>query len=133
MKFSTLIARPDIRSSRLNVSIYSIYFIFVFLFLFTAGCASTEYIGETYAPTSDVEIFYSEDAVPYEFTTIGQALGTGVWVKNRKIQNKLVDEAMNRGADAILITGLGQSHIPLGEDGGSAREKQINASFLKYR
>ena len=133
MKLSTSIARSDIRFSRLTVSIYFIYGLFVFLLVFAAGCANTEYIGETYAPTNDVEIFYSEDAVPYEFTTIGQALGTGVWVKNRKIQNKLVDEAMRRGADAILITGLGQSHIPLGEDGGSAREKQINASFLKYR
>lgn len=103
------------------------------LCVFFVGCANTEYIGESYAPTDNVEIFYSEDAVPYDFTTIGQALGSGVWVKNSKIQTKLVEEAMYRGADAILITGLGQTHIPLGEDGGSAREKQINASFLRYK
>ena len=121
--------RSDIRSRFISLTRNTLW---LFLLVFTAGCASTEYIGETYAPTADVEVFYSEDAIPYEFTTIGQALGTGVWVKNHKIQDKLVDEARKRGADAILITGLGQSHIPLGED-TSAREKQINASFLRYR
>ena len=130
MTFSTLSATSVYRSTLTKAAKGATL---LFMFVLAAGCAQTEYLGETYAPTNDVEIFYSEDAVPYEFTTIGQALGTGVWVRNHKIQDKLVEEAMKRGADAILITGLGQSHIPLGEDGGSAREKQINASFLRYR
>ena len=102
------------------------------LLFVTVGCANTEYIGDSYAPTEIVDIFYDEAMIPTDYTTIGQALGTGVWVRNRKIQDKLLEEARNRGADAILITGLGQSHIPLDVD-SSAREKQINASFLKYR
>ena len=97
-----------------------------------AGCASVEYVGDTYAPTEYVDLYYSETEIEQDYITMGHGLGTGVWTRNSKIQRKIVEEARDRGADAILITGLGKSHIPLGDD-GSAEEKQINVTFLKYR
>ena len=100
--------------------------------LVMVGCTSVEYVGDSYSPTDYVDLYYSEAEIERDFYTMGHGLGTGVWTRNSKIQKKIIEEARDRGADAILITGLGKSHIPIGDD-GSAEEKQINVSFLKYR
>ena len=43
----------------------------------------------------------------------------------------MIEEAKRKGADAILITGIGK--VPLGDDLFEGDENQINASFLKYK
>ena len=104
----------------------------VFFMLTTVGCASVNYVGDAFSPTSDVEIFYSEDAIEREYDLIGHGLGSGFWVRNRKIQAKLIDEAKDQGADAILVTGLGKSNIMVANQ-VSLNEKQMNVVFLRYR
>ena len=101
-------------------------------FLFVSGCASVNYVGDEYGPTDTVDIYYSEAAIDQEYDLIGHGLGSGFWVRNRKIQSKLIEEAKEKGADAILITGLGKSNVLIGS-GISADEKQMNVSFLRYR
>ena len=102
------------------------------LFLTVLGCAEVRYVGETLPATDDVDIFYDEKSIEREYTTIGHAIGTGGFVlSTSKIQKKLIEEAKRRGADAILITGVGKDSVPFGDD-SSTDETQINASFLKY-
>jgi len=85
-----------------------------------------------YEPTNSIDIYFSKEEIEKEYTVIGYAVGSGSsYVSNDKIQKKLIDEAKNKGADAILITGIGKSNIPSGV--GSEEERQINASFLKYK
>ena len=102
------------------------------ILLFSANCAEVNYIGQTYEPTDEVQIFFDEKLIEYEYTIIGQAIGTGSWfVSNGKIQDKLVQTARRKGADAIIITGLGKDNISTG-DGSSIEERQINATFIRY-
>lgn len=102
------------------------------LFVAVLGCAEVRYVGETHSPTTEVDIYFDEKNIEREYTTIGQAIGTGGFGTNTdKIQAKLIEEAKKRGADAILITGVGKDSVPLG-DSGSTDETQISASFLKY-
>ena len=101
------------------------------LFLFN-GCASVNYVGDEFTPTETVEIFYSEEAIENPYELIGHGLGSGFWVKNRKITNKLINEAKEKGADAILVTGLGKSNVLIG-NGISTDEKHIEVAFLRYR
>ena len=102
------------------------------LFLTMLGCAEVRYVGQTHPATTEVEIFFDEKNIEREYTTIGQAIGTGgLGANTEKIQKKLIEEAKKRGADAILITSVGKDSISLGES-GSADETQINASFIKY-
>lgn len=101
--------------------------------LLVIGCASVNYVGKSFDPTTRVDMYFAKEEIKKEYTVIGHALGSGTWVSNEKIQRKLLKEAKFRGANAILITGLGKSHIPIGDDGGSVDEKQIKASFIKYK
>lgn len=101
-------------------------------FLLVSGCASVNYVGEEHNPTTKVDIYYSAEAIDKAYDLIGHGLGSVFWVRNRKIQSKLVDEAMEKGADAILVTGLGKSNVLIG-NGITADEKQVNVTFLKYR
>ena len=108
--------------------------VFIILILLTViGCtANVNYVGKKFEPTTSVDVYYSEDEIEKEYTVMGHAIGSGGnFISNDKIQEKLISEAKSKGADAILITGLGKSNIPMGE--GSESEKQINASFLKYK
>ncbi len=98
---------------------------------FFSGCASVNYVGDEFDPTESVDIYYSEDAIDQSYDLIGHGLGSGFWVRNRKIESKLVDEAKEKGEDAILITGLGKSNVLIG-NGISADEKHINVAFLRY-
>ncbi len=104
----------------------------VFIALLMTGCANVNYVGHEYGPTQEVDIYYSETAIEKEYELIGHGLGTGFWVKNKKIENKLIEEAREKGADAILYTGLGKSNVIIG-NGWSADEKQMNVTFLKYK
>jgi len=76
-------------------------------------------------------MYFSKEEIKKEYTVIGHAIGSGTWVSSDEIQKKLIEEAKSKGADAILITGVGKSHVPTGD--GSYDEQQINASFIKYK
>ncbi|MFK7843981.1 MAG: hypothetical protein AB8G77_01675 [Rhodothermales bacterium] len=106
--------------------------VLLFMIFLMAGCASVNYVGEEHTPTESVDIYYSEAAIEKEYELIGHGLGSGFWVRNHKIEGKLISEAKEKGADAILITGLGKSNVML-TNALSADEKHMNAVFLRYR
>ena len=96
------------------------------------SCAHVNYIGKSFEPTSDVDVYFSKEEIEREYVIIGHAIGSGqLFVSNDKIGRKLREKAMANGADAILITGVGRDNAPTGD--GSVTEKQIQASFLKYK
>ena len=102
---------------------------FILVALFAVGCADVNYVGNSFNPTTTVDVYFSKEEIETDYTVMGHALGSGAWgASYDKIQEKLIKEAQNRGADAILITGLGQTYVPIGED-----DRQINASFLKHQ
>ena len=106
---------------------------FILVTLLAIGCARVNYVGKSFDPTSSVDMYFSKEEIKKEYTVIGHAIGSGTFgASNDKIQKKLIEEAKRKGADAILITGLGRSHIPVGKE-GSTEENQIKASFLKYK
>jgi len=105
----------------------------ILILIIIIGCtANVNYVGKEFEPTTTVDVYFSAAEIEKEYTIIGHAIGSGGdFVSNDKIQGKLIDEAKSKGADAILITGVEKSNIPTG--GGSTDEKQIKASFLKYK
>ena len=104
----------------------------ILLTIHAVGCTSVNYFGNSFDSTTTVDLYLSKEEIKSDYTVIGHALGTGtLWASNDKIQKELINEAQKKGADAILITGLGQSHISIGGSGSSV--SQITASFLKYQ
>ena len=105
--------------------------VFILVILFAVGCASVNYVGESFDPTTTVDLYFSTESIDKEYTIMGHALGSSFFRSNDTIQKELLEEAKRKGADAVLITGIGKAHAPIGES--SMDESQINASFLKYK
>ena len=105
--------------------------VFILVTLFAVGCATVNYVGESFDPTTTVDLYFSKESIEKEYTVIGHALGSSFFRSSNEIQKKLLEEAKRKGADAVLITGIGKAHATVGES--SIDEDQINASFLKYK
>ena len=105
--------------------------VFVLATLFVVGCATVDYVGESFEPTTTVDLYFSKESIETGYTVIGHAMGSSVFYSNDTIQKELIEEAKRKGADAVLITGIGKAHAHMGDT--SIDESQINASFLKYK
>jgi len=105
---------------------------FILVTLLAIGCTSVNYVGESFDPTTDVDVYYSKEDIKKEYTVMGHATGLGTLASNDKIQKTLIEEARRKGADAVLITGLGKTLSSAIDDSG-IDENHIYASFLKYK
>ena len=122
-----------------------------------AGCATVDYIGREYPPTTHVDIFFSLDDVEQEYEVMGHIVATGnELVSAEKIQEKMLETAREKGADAIVILGFerytsGESSryretTETSERKGKTREtttavtkttaeekKEVQATLVKYK
>ena len=66
----------------------------VLVVLSAIGCAPVSYIGNSYEPTDNVDLYFSVDDIKMEYTVIGHALGTDGWQKTQKrIKEALIKDA----------------------------------------
>jgi hypothetical protein len=77
------------------------------LFALLAGCTTTDYLGKTYPPTQHVDVFFSPQDVTRAYEVMGEIRAEGDdIVSYESMQYKMVQEAMQKGADALLIEKL---------------------------
>jgi hypothetical protein len=77
------------------------------LILGMVGCASTEYVGETYTPTTSVDVFMNENDVQKPYKVMGKAETEATeYMSFEDMQEQLKVDAMSKGADGIIITGM---------------------------
>ena len=77
------------------------------LALFVSGCATVDYVGETYVPTNRVDMYFDAKDIQRPYKVMGQmTLEEDEYVNAERMQADLKKEAMARGADAVLFTGL---------------------------
>ena len=124
----------------------------LFLVLFVAGCAKIDYIGESYQPTTHVDLYFSEEDIRVDYQVMGHVIaqaGTGISIE--RLQTKLEAKAREKGADGIVIHGF--DRIQTGETTtyneetrreekqrsiaaitvtSAEEERQIKAIFIKY-
>jgi hypothetical protein len=103
---------------------------FLLVTLLALSCASAKYIGQSYPPTTEVDVYYSEKEVKQAYTTIGQASGRSGFGSDDSAVAKLIEKAKSVGADAIIIKGIEEEKNP---DDIVGEETRITASFLKYK
>jgi hypothetical protein len=102
------------------------------LLLWSFGCAHVNYVGQSFEPSKEVDVYYSESEIERDYMVVGHAISAGqLFVSVDKLQRKLSEKAKSSGADAILIKGIGRDNEVDGR--GLDAEKQIKASFLKYK
>ena len=117
------------------------------LALLVSACAEQpeiDYVGNSYTPTTDVEIFVSADDIEEEYVEMGKAVAvSSTNISTQELQEALLEEAKRVGADAIIIgdTGrrlTGTTTITHNEDTGQdviadQKEKWLEAIFIKYK
>ncbi len=82
-------------------------FLWVLMLGTLVGCATTDYVGQSYPPTDSVDIFFSADDIAREYIVMGTAKTEGTeYLTFEAIEQQLVKDAMARGADAIVIDGM---------------------------
>ncbi len=98
------------------------------LVLAALGCTTVDYVGRSYAPTTNVGVYFSEADVPHPFEVMGEARATTddlpFGSPGAALQEKLLEEARARGADAILLGGLSNRTVGVTQQTtGAAHEK----------
>ncbi len=121
--------------------------------LLVAACAHVDYVGQSFAPTSHVDVFFKEGDVPHEYSVMGKVIATANdLVSAEKLQDKIVRKAQAKGADAVVLLGMERYKSGQNTDynetteqrgrktrthGNSSttdqEQKEIQALFIKYR
>lgn len=77
------------------------------LFIFMSGCATTDYVGTTYPPTSNVDVYFRDADVKRDFSVMGTAKTEGTeYLTFEAMEEQLVKDAMAKGADGIIVDGM---------------------------
>ena len=85
--------------------------------LLTVSCTKIDYVGKSYAPTTNIDIYFSLDDVKGSYEVMGHLTATaGEFTSSEKMQEKIIEKAREKGADAVVILGL-DHYI---KDGGSS-------------
>ena len=81
------------------------HYIIICLFVSAISCATkVSYIGNTFPPTTMVEVFVDESSIKNAYDIIGKGyIKRSTFSKIENIQLKAVEKAKKNGADAILI------------------------------
>ena len=108
------------------------YFLFAIVALiFFSGCGSAiRYIGKSYSPTGNVDIYYSPHDVKKEYEVIGKVSNAGGNLQ--KVQNGILEEAKKRGADGIIYANM-QITTDVVNGNSSSSGRLLNADFIKYK
>jgi hypothetical protein len=124
--------------------------------LLTVSCTKIDYVGRSYAPTANVDVYFSLDDIKGEYEVMGHLTATaGSFTSSEKMQEKIIEKAREKGADAVVILGLdvyvkdggsswsettetaattsGVKTTTSGSESNNTEEmKEITARFIKY-
>ena len=122
------------------------------LVLFVAACAKIDYIGQSYPPTTHVDLYFSERDIREDYQVMGHVIAqANEGISIESLQKKLEAKAHEEGADGIVIHGF--DRIQTGETTthneeirreekkrsvaaitvtSAEEERQIRAIFIKY-
>ena len=112
--------------------------------LFFTACGddvNIDYLGDSYTPTSHVDVYFSEDDVTEGYLVIGHATADGGEADD--LQEKLIEKARENGADGIIfeefdrvetgeqtvVSDIGDTSIV---NTDTTTVLQVKAIFIKY-
>ena len=114
------------------------------MILFLTACGSDvdiDYLGDSYTPTADVDVYFSEDDVTEGYLVMGHATANGG--DTEALQETLIEKARENGADGIIFEGF--DRVETGEqtivndigdtsivNTNTKSVLQVKAIFIKY-
>lgn len=124
--------RPDV-NGKIIVLILS-------MILFVTACGSdVDYLGDSYLPTSHVDVYFSEDDVIEDYVVMGHAAIEGG--EAEELQEKLIEKARENGADGIIFEEFDRvktGEVTVDSNAGTeqtiaTRVLQVKSIFIKYK
>jgi len=124
------------------------------LALFLASCSSSslDYLGKTYPPTTNPELFFRDQDVPKDYEVMGKVMAEVPYSKKLKyVQAKIEQVARENGADAFILSDINiRSNGTVSGSGGASTGgkvrigggvnktksnelKHVEATLLKYK
>lgn len=104
-----------------------IVFILSMMLFITACGGDVDYLGDSYTPTSHVDVYFSEGDVIEDYLVMGHATIEGD--EAEELQEKLIEKARESGADGIVFEEL--DRVETGEV--TIRVLQVKLIFIKYK
>ena len=110
------------------------------MMLFITACGSdVDYLGDSYPPTSHVDVYFSEGDVIEDYLVIGHATIEGD--EAEELQEKLIEKARESGADGIVFEELDRvetGEVTIDNNAGTeqtitTRVLQVKSIFIKYK
>ncbi|WPP51386.1 hypothetical protein [Catalinimonas niigatensis] len=100
------------------------------IFLFMFACApSIYYLGDTYPPTTDLEIFYDEKDIGRAYVTIGKLTHDKILdYSAEEIKQEMIITAKKRGADAIVFSDF----VTTRENDQDGDRLTVTAKLIRY-
>ena len=114
------------------------------MILFVTACGDdvdVDYLGDSYTPTSHVDVYFSEDDVTEGYLVMGHATADGG--DTEVLQETLIEKARDSGADGIIFEGF--DRVETGEqtivndigdtsivNTNTTSVLQVKAIFIKY-
>jgi hypothetical protein len=76
----------------------------LFLLFFLTSCfAKIGYVGSSYTPTTNVDVFIDESSIKKTYDIVGKGYPRFAFITPEQIQSKAVAKAKQKGVDAVLI------------------------------
>lgn len=109
---------------------------------FLISCTTTQYMGASYPATEKVDVYFSPSDVKKEYTVMGKIDGKDLIMADfEKIEEDIVKEAKKKGADGVIISGMGNEVIGTSKTKISSAttsttnttERVVHADFIKYK
>ncbi len=77
----------------------------VFAALLFSSCAATSYMGDKFAATTNVDVFYAAKDVKRDYKVIGHIYASTA-LSSDKVKQSILTKAQAVGADGVIILGL---------------------------
>ncbi|MBE7176286.1 MAG: hypothetical protein INR69_07790, partial [Mucilaginibacter polytrichastri] len=76
----------------------------IILFLFLASaCSAPAYLGKSYPPTEDVDVYMDAADIKKQYTTMGSSDVDQNFSSVEVMQQKMVDMGKAKGADGVIL------------------------------
>jgi hypothetical protein len=107
------------------------------------GCASIQYVGDTYPRTEHVDLYFSEYDVPGEYRVIGRLVATAnvdePFYSSEKFMEAIRKKGRDKGADAVVILGLRRvatgttvTYVDAGVISSVEEKRRVEALAIRY-
>jgi len=104
----------------------------LFLLILLSACTTFDYVGRSYTPTVQVDLYLDPADIdrPYEVMGMANVRDRG-FANFERLQERAMSEARKKGADAVLIEFMDEAVVPSYPYPTDVQEI-LGVKFLKY-